>query len=252
MDSKKHHTPEEDGDILPVFLSVAEKACSEYHVCLEPDTRPCRDAYFGTLLEISNSSKLNPCPVEDGLKQPLSGRLIFVLESPHKDEYTNKELKEVWPIQGSSGESFRRYLHMVIPDVMNGWGVFVVNAIQYQCSQGLNLKKGFNRAAKNYVVGNLLLNLDVRDSLLRRVRLFYETIDGMPNLILNACTSYVAYNIGTSNKTLVNEILKSISSVVTFDRVEHPARWPITRKRAFWKDQLLELYNHRFKKECDA
>lgn len=231
--------------MLSTFLSLAEKACSEYHVCVEPDTRRCRDAYFGTVGDISSTQELVPHTVEEGLKRHLPGRIVYVLESPHKDEYVDKELEEVWPIKGKSGENLRMFSTKIIPDAMNDWGTFVVNAIQYQCSQGLCLERGFNRAAKNYVVGNLLQLKEFRDDLRDRVRPFFSRKDKTPCMLLNACTSYVACNVGKANKILVNEILAPIDGVRIFNDITHPSCWKRQQSKSMntWQSRILEMYS---------
>ena len=202
-----------------LFLAVAEKACCEYHVCVEPEKCTCPDAYFGTVAKMLDK----PVSVKKGLKLTPGNRIVLVLESPHVDEY--KDPVEVWPIQGPSGDNVRAHLRNLLIDEMYSWGFFVVNAIRYQCSQGLTLSRGFNRSAKNFVVGNLLRDDNFRIDFIERVRQIADSSQTV--VVLNACTKYIAWNLQESNKEMVSRYLGELESIrgKCFNDVSHPSYW---------------------------
>lgn len=219
-----------DRRLQRIFLATAEKACCEYSVCVEPDNRPCSDAYFGTIRKLLDE----PITVSRGVRKSPENRIVLALESPHIDEY--KDTKKVWPIQGQSGVNFRSNIHELIPSQLHDWGVFVVNAIRYQCSQGLILSRGYNRSAKNFVVGNLLMNVDFQRDFLIRIR---ETLHGATNIVvLNACTQYQAWNVPVTNKERIQDLLNTVEGVSRhcFCDIPHPS---------CWKNKNLETTRHK-------
>lgn len=202
-------------DLKQRFLAVAEMACNHYHLFVHPDARRCPDAYFGTVCSML------PKP-EIVRHQIPRNRVVLIVESPHTDEFKENE---VWPIQGTSGDNVRRFMRTLLPSALHEWGLFVVNAICYQCSQGLILDKGSNRSAKNFVVGNLLLKESFQNDFVARVN---RAIGNATQVfVLNACTKYHAWNVDKSNKELVQELLNGIDSVrgCCFADIRHPVFW---------------------------
>ena len=201
------------------FLSVAKKACCEYNAIVNPQKRPCPDMWFGCIKTLNvNNAK----PIREGLRKTKDGRVVLVLESPHVREY--KDVKAICPIQGQTGKNVEKMLLDVIGDQYCEYQLFVVNAIRYQCSQGLRLRVGMNGEIKNFVFGNLLNRKSFKEDLIVRLGKIYRP---STDVIINACTDSRAWNLDKGNKDMVRDLLKQlcISNPESYRELPHPAAW---------------------------
>ena len=105
-----------------------------------------------------------------------SGRIVLVLESPHRYEFTSerKGLQPKGPAFGKTGSGVRKFLKCKIPvdlgDV-DSHELILVNAVQFQCSLGLPLwNHPDNQRFKNAVVLKCLRQRAFLDHLRYRVR----------------------------------------------------------------------------------
>lgn len=118
---------------------------------------------------------------------PESGkRLFLVLESPHVQEFKAGEL-DARPARGQTGVQIRKYLR----DLCNSRRIdtdrklVLMNAIQYQCSLGLTLKKPQAKALRDDVFAEFWKKVgreDFQQRLFDRYKLRDEDV------VINCCT----------------------------------------------------------------
>ena len=104
---------------------------------LPPESRICNDQYVGRLDELSNYP--NDFPVRSAVESRPEGLkcLIMVLESPHVEEYEGPN--SPCPANGATGRNIRKHILRVkgLAD-FSEYGLIILNAVQYQCSMGVN------------------------------------------------------------------------------------------------------------------
>lgn len=201
------------------FLSVAKKACCEYNAIVSPQKKPCPDMWFGSIKTLSVD---NAKPIREGLRKTKECRVVLVLESPHVREY--KDITAIRPIQGQTGKNLEKMLLDVLGEQYSEYQLFVVNAIRYQCSQGLRLRVGMNGEIKDFVFGNLLRKESFKNDLIGRLGKIYR-----PNtdIVINACTDSRAWNLNKGNKDMVRDLLRQLcmSKPESYHELPHPAVW---------------------------
>ena len=97
----------------------------------------CEDQYVGNTLDIVKCKK-----IPDNFRQAVEERgaekcLILILESPHVDEF--RDANNPGPAKGVTGRNIARYFDRVEGLKLyssKGYGLILMNAIQYQCSLG--------------------------------------------------------------------------------------------------------------------
>lgn len=122
--------------------------------------------------------------------------LAIVLESPHQDEFDNKNKQAVGPAVGTTGNNIEEYLPQVVfnylparevdnktcyapeDQIPNGtYKVLLINAIQYQCSLGEDTKQ-----YRDNVFSEMWKNVNIRKDFIDRLA-FHN-----PKVIINCCT----------------------------------------------------------------
>ncbi len=151
------------------------------------------------------------------------GRVVLILESPHRDEYERTRdnlLVAQGPAYGCTGCKIRRYFNLITKKVYEDYELLLVNVIQYPCSL-------FKRRAQG--------GGEIRDKMIRRLlrheekgeKVFMEclrsrvklAIDrGQNLLVINACTQVGKQKISKP----LSEILPPHANYATAD---HPSFW---------------------------
>lgn len=216
------------------FLVVSRRACSEYHAIVVPQKRPCPDSWFGTIgtLKVENAK-----PVEKGLTNITAGRIVLVLESPHINEYKNA--KKISPIQGQTGKNVEAMLLDVVGERYSEYHLYVVNAIRYQCSQGLKLHVGMNGDIKDYVFGNLLTKKSFQNDFADRLKMVFRADR---DIVINACTDSIAWNLQKGSKETVRALIQKLcdSRLNAYHELPHPASWKLKNLEALKKRFNIE------------
>lgn len=168
----------------------------------------CPDQAVGTLAQVFGADRFNRTAIED---PPLSARVILVLESPHRKEFD--EGHPVGPANGPTGSNIRCLLEEVIGNVGAvdvQAQLILMNAVQYQCSQGEEpIKYRDDVFVAAWDAGG---KEDFQDRLRAAVN------EG--DIVINACTR------GTGKIRLRELVKVAIEGVVGEHwRTAHPAAW---------------------------
>ncbi|SMG40634.1 hypothetical protein [Dethiosulfovibrio salsuginis] len=125
-------------------------------------------------------------------KEPV---FILILESPHVAEFflltEATSINKPRPAKGKTGENIKNYFIKSMTIQMDKWGkcyIYLINAIQYQCSLGLTQNKT-NKKIKHDVF-NKIWQEGGREKFKERLADVYKSIPSdSPKYIVNACTS---------------------------------------------------------------
>lgn len=179
----------------------------------------CKDNFCGTIENIINAKNLHFTldkrnlflernKIDENVKSEGFRNIVIVLESPHKDEYIN-EYQFIAPALGKTGDNLQGQFIPVLKNTLANLGtvnynVFLVNAVQYQCSNGDVL------TSKNREINPNRLRTDSiwewfwekggSEDFKRRINLV------LPYMVINACTG----NINDEN-SIKNKLQKSIN-----------------------------------------
>lgn len=130
--------------------------------------------------------------LEELRKENLS-KICMVLESPHIDEY-NSNGEPIGPAIGATGKNIKEHITAIIDDALSknvislesGTYLFVlVEAVQFQCSNGNDLAIKDNRDKRNAVFKEVW-NSGGKEAFLKRIR----KLD--PELIIISCTGGIS------------------------------------------------------------
>lgn len=146
-------------------------------------TQRCPDKTW-TYVKYSNGQFIECALAEDEKPQ---GKVIFILESPHKDEY--RDLGDISPAKGKTGNNFNDSLinFLVLSqyhkECFNSglYEVVVMNAIQYQTSLGLEPNE------YRTVIFQLAWLAFARKDFIERLKSHLKGFENQ-NVIFNACT----------------------------------------------------------------
>ncbi|HCE2154852.1 hypothetical protein [Vibrio parahaemolyticus] len=146
-------------------------------------TQRCPDKTW-TYVKYSNGQFIECALAEDEKPQ---GKVIFILESPHKDEY--RDLDDISPAKGKTGDNFNDSLinFLVLSqyhkECFNSglYEVVIMNAVQYQTSLGLDPKE------YRTVIFQLSWLAFARNDFIERLRSHLIGFEKQ-NVIFNACT----------------------------------------------------------------
>ena len=190
------------------FTRIASDAIASHGGQIE--SRCCPDQYVGRLSQIFGRQDFpERLPV---VMRPNLPCIIMVLESPHIDEYIGTP----GPAKGFTGEMIRLHLQKALPiEEIGGYGLIVMNAIQYQCSLGVSTDFFRDR------VFRASWNLGGRESLGIRVERLYRHGD----VLVNCCTKGKDYGVNTPLRLLVEGELRRVLPGVRSIRRLHPSSW---------------------------
>jgi len=148
---------------------------------------------------------------------PVENSTVLILESPHKDEYTD-DFQQLTPANGISGVRIYNFRKRIFPDELGE--IIICNPVQWQAS----LYALHNKSMYNYTFKKL--KNDVWSFLWNESKI--EFIDRLkkynPQIIINSCTSSL-------KKKVQDEINKYFQEKQLY-KTYHPARWSktITKK----------------------
>lgn len=111
--------------------------------------------------------------------------IVIVLESPHKEEFRDQH--NILPALGTTGRNLQRQFEKIFDedlaiDLDQEYSVILVNAIQYQCSNGDGMKD--HRERTNEVWTYFWKNAG-EESFIQRVTSYH------PEIIINGCTGKI-------------------------------------------------------------
>ena len=184
------------------------------------EKRACPDQYVGTLADIIGQ------PVFP-FRRPVSQRpetpcLILVLESPHIDEFVDAP----GPAKGFTGEMIRKYLPDAFePKGRTGYGLILLNAIQYQCSLGSNTVVYRDRIFRAvWAQGG-------KEKFQARLQAVYMPGDQ----VMNCCTKGNDFEINPPLRALVEVAIQQVNPQLQTIKRMHPAAWrdPAWRGKAW-------------------
>lgn len=165
----------------------------------------------------------------------MSGALVIILESPHKQEFLGKGLKvfrhkakEIFarPANGCTKRNFNTFINEVLKNISlpldaNKHPVIILNACCYQCSLGKQTKIYRDRLFKR-LFESTISKLNKR-TLIKRIKYI------APWQIINACTK------GNNPQYILREQIDNLltNENIMFYKSYHPSSWrkPCNRQR---------------------
>lgn len=151
-----------------------------------------------------------------------SSTMVFLLESPHKDEY--KDGCPVAPAQGDTGCNIAKYLGSLLchlsPNISDESRVIISNPIRYQTSLSMILKsKKINTKIRDKMLDNFWGIEKIKKDFLCRIRKY------KPNIIINACTGGMDSN--GFRRTVSKYLQEKGICVGQLYEINHPSSWSI-------------------------
>ena len=178
----------------------------------------CPDQYVGLISSMkptdSDFSERSPVKRVEGSDRSV----LLVLESPHIQEFEGNG--GPGPAKGHTGRAIRTYLRGVLNwKEYEGWGLILINAVQYQCSHGTKpLDIELRNQNFRYIWGQ-----DGRENFIDRLEGIYR--DG--DVIVNACTKGASSKTGQLREMVQKALIgsKNIGKPENILRRFHPASW---------------------------
>jgi hypothetical protein len=172
-------------------------------------------------IKYNNRSKFNDRDIK---KDDNIASIVLLLESPHKDEYS-EDFKPIGPAQGLTGDK----IDSMLLKIMNlnfdefkldekKYRIILMNPVPYQTSLNYlfkNKSEKINKSVRNKVWKKLWENIELQDEFKNQIS------DLKPELIFNACTSELKPNISKFLKTI-----ESLNKTIIFE-INHPSSWNI-------------------------
>lgn len=196
----------------------------------------CYDQAVGIVGDILEDQRIKDEQRKDitGLyeSKPELRRLILVLESPHKDEF-DEEGNSLGPARSDAvlGTAYgiTHYLKSIFDSLCVGFGereLILVNAIQFQCSQGLSLHgEGceFNGKMKDRVF----------EELLGRKRFVDDFTVRLKNVYRRDCGDVVVNVVGMNSlaSCKVGRLIQNLTGQCSCG-IGHPSAWGRSRQSA--------------------
>jgi len=205
---------------------VKSVRCNIEETDLKYEKDPCSDNYVGYFdAEIENENKngklrfLPELRERYGSENHLTNKklknitedekkiIVIVLESPHVQEYeVDKYSIAPAPALGLTGQNLNDYfIDLIRGEIDEGnYHVILMNAVQYQCSLGVNTKRFRDR-----IFLSMWSEKTIRDDFTKRLKKY------KPDIIINLCTKgshQLDLLAPPKSKTVINETyLKSIN-----------------------------------------
>lgn len=154
--------------------------------------------------------------------QANSNSILIVLESPHIDEYDIKTHYPIAPLNGSRtkfSNNFYKYINTKLPLLSGQFNVYLINAIQYQCSLGIS---NVTKLVKEINFANEWGKKGKRD-FIERMNKIIKKIKRNDFFIINCCTK--GQTIKT--KEFVESAIKEVNGFdkQRYARLTHPSIW---------------------------
>jgi hypothetical protein len=133
--------------------------------------------------------------------------IILVLESPHTDEFTWRQDCGAWvaigPAAGPTGRNIRTHLSKILERFpTREYMIYLMNAIQHQCSLGQKLKCKQARCLRDKVFSTYW-NPTGRNDFMERLSQHYHPGD----ILINACTGAKNMEDAANLKMMVEEAI---------------------------------------------
>ena len=176
---------------------------------------PCEDRPFGSIGKLSREVS-DECYAESNR----NNRILLILESPHVDEFRETPPQAA---SGNTGNNVFDFANRVFSSC-EGWGLWVINAIEYPCSLLQNISKT-GKDIRDVVLFEMWKLDEVRESLKRRLK---KHCGNGRNLIVEASGSKI---LRDGIRCIVNRLEVDKKFV---PNVPHPCCWrsPMTRDNA--------------------
>jgi hypothetical protein len=187
----------------------------------------CDDSYVGDVLACGNGFHFVTRGIDGGFQyRPVEdscrNRLILVLESPHKDEFSSKK-SPLGPANGSTGINIRKLLccatHGIVSTAGDEYDLVLLNAVQHQCSLGVGSNKNrkdrlFNACWKSKILGQEQFKDRLQKALLP---------EGGKHVVINCCTQSESDSELDRKKAVSDAIKETFKS--DFYELNHPSSW---------------------------
>lgn len=179
----------------------------------------CPDQYVGNIYQYSDLSGDFPTRINADLICGARNKILLILESPHNKEFVGVP----GPAKGKTGNLIRKHLLQIVEnDLGEHCEVFLVNAVQYQCSLGYAPKlyrdrifrKSWASFARQCFAGRLEL-----------------LCNNMPTLVINACTTGKKLSGTPTLQDLVEDAIRERLGRHSDLLLNHPSSWWATRNR---------------------
>lgn len=174
-------------------------------------TDKCQNRIVQYYASTENDFAKNNSFDEDSISNFRSGasKVVIILESPHKDEYSDKDGKINNPIcaNGQTGDNLEKHLSQLMTEMKlndKNVDIAIINAIPYQCSQGVSTEilRDFVWLKSWYEFGYIKT---------------YELLEKInPDFIVNCCTKGCHF---IPSKNAVNISEKYIKTVLNTDDI---------------------------------
>ena len=153
----------------------------------------------------------------------VKGRVILILESPHRDEYArdgNGELVAKGPACGCTGCKIRRHFNLITSKKYENYELVLVNVIQYPCSL-------FRGRAQN--------GCKIRDKMIRRLlkhrvggdRVFMADFVSRMVCAMGKCQNLVVINACTmvGAQIIKKQLDRMVPHAAIYATAHHPSIW---------------------------
>jgi len=184
--------------------------------------RSCPDQYLGKVSEIEEMQSIYKRQTVE--VRPKNERcLLLVLESPHVKEFEG----ELGPAKGITGNNIVKYLRGV-PDLesFGGYGLILINAVQYQCSLGYATQKYRDDVFKD------IWNNGGKTDFMIRLKAVYQSGDKL----ISCCTKGSSRIAQQELRYLVQCAIKEAIPDEIVYRRNHPSFWHfLSNRKREWK-----------------
>lgn len=214
-------------DTLSAFKKVSTE---QWGASARPEImdRCCEDKSVGVITRRNDNysfSAQTEFKYESIAKHGETRRLVLVLESPHVDEFVGNKAQFA-PARGATGRNIRTHISEVLsnrPDLVEV-ELILMNAVQYQCSQGKPLTGKDKSASRS--------NGLKRDEVFRQTfhtgedfRARLRKVVGTHDIVINCCSKgshspYLRNLVGMSIDTLSKDGVRFESLAAC-----HPSAW---------------------------
>ena len=205
--------------------------------------RHCPDQSVGIVAEICERV-IDPCDVpfkrddvdygESKANVGINGRVVVVLESPHKYEFRKhgKDWTPVGPACCCTGCRLARNWRKIFDERFDERELVLVNAVQYQCSLAAAGSK--YKRFKDEIVWQCLSNEILKDDFETRI----QALNGGGVFFVNACTGWG--KAGSAHEK-VADILKECK--ITALDLSHPSSWRCPKDVKAQRKKVVEFFD---------
>lgn len=195
------------------------------------NTGICEDNFIGTVITEKNNidcANLHFCKqkrldfmerteIKEKVNKNNCKNIVIVLESPHKQEFAGSFEGFIAPALGFTGSNLQKQFPSIIKNLVciskfETYNVIIMNAVQYQCSNGESLKKYRDRTNS---IWKYFWKNGCKSDFTTRIESY------RPHIIINACTGKIEKR--DSIKYLLQESINEYCSESKLYRSPHPS-----------------------------